>query len=170
MFYSAIILFAQHLIFIGDKYNDINEPLKPPWLSLQMSRRGWKEFQLLSARSRKGLIQLCLLAVATPCLWALGLIMPPSDFHLTISLLAIFLLHNCSCQRWGWEEKLSWKRLKISSCKKFVRSESENVFHAFKGECFSTPEMLWGVRCVWLYLCVGGVSQSFFFCSPRSTN
>ena len=30
MFYSAIILFAQHLIFIGDEYNDINEPLKPP--------------------------------------------------------------------------------------------------------------------------------------------
>ena len=170
MFYSAIILFAQHLIFIGDEYNDINEPLKPPWLSLQMSRRGWKEFPLLSARSRKGLIQLCLLAVATPCLWALGLIMPPSDFHLTIPLLAIFLLHNCSCQRWGWGEKLSWKRLKISSCKKFVRSGSEYVFHAFKGECFSTPEMLWGVRnCVWLYLCVGGVSQSIF-CSPRSTN
>ena len=38
------------------------------------------------------------------------------------------------------------KRLKISSCKKFVRSESEYIFHAFKGECFSTPEMLWGVR------------------------
>lgn len=72
MFYSAVILLAQHLIFIGNKCDDINEPLKPPWLSLQMRRRDWKEFQLLSARCQKGLIQLCLLAVATPCLWALA--------------------------------------------------------------------------------------------------
>ena len=30
MFYSAVILLAQHLIFIGNKCDDINEPLKPP--------------------------------------------------------------------------------------------------------------------------------------------
>ena len=161
MFYSAVILIPQHLVFNGDKCNDINEPLKPPWLSLQMRRRDWKEFQLLSARCQKGLIQLCLLAVATPCLWALAGSdyaserfpphdPPPRHLPLTQLLMSMVRLRRVTF--------LKEKKLKISSCKKFVRSESEYVFHAFKGDFFSTPEMLWGVR---MALFVRGLWRGF---------
>ena len=75
---------------------------------------------------------------------------PPRHLPLTQLLMSMVRLRRVTF--------LKEKKLKISSCKKFVRSESEYVFHAFKGDFFSTPEMLWGVR---MALFVRGLWRGF---------
>ena len=109
--------------------------------------------------------QLCLVAVASsPCFWALGLMMPRSDFHLTTlvsassSYTTSHASHDDDDDIWQTSylvlSKISWDIL-------------NKDFHAFKDcvcKLFHNPLFMMSKceECVWLYLCGRGFpSQSF---------